>query len=201
MEARRADISGEALPPDQQEWISSVEQGRPQPANIKEEEKDQVWTQEEADISKFSAIRVIVKSEDDEEGAQWLQLHDSPSEETKRSEADSLILLFSDSDDTASHSRDSDEEGSKADITCHTDNKHFKCSQCNTHFRDRSTLITHSRTHTGEKLSRCGRHPLVTALLVSFLPLFQFPCSYFGNHFLCCSLPFSLPLLFSHTCF
>ncbi|XP_034747430.1 involucrin-like [Etheostoma cragini] len=74
----------EEVPPEQQECSSSVDQQEPEtPPHVKEEqeelwfsqEEEQLQGLEEADITKFPFTPVPVKSEDDEEEAQSLQLH------------------------------------------------------------------------------------------------------------------------------
>ncbi|XP_031694588.1 oocyte zinc finger protein XlCOF8.4-like, partial [Anarrhichthys ocellatus] len=94
----------EEVPPEQQEWSSSLDQDDPEPPHIKEdqedpepphikEEQEDLWTSqegeqlqglEEADI-KFSFTPV--KSEDDEEEAQSSQLHQRQTEQME-TEAD-----------------------------------------------------------------------------------------------------------------
>ncbi|XP_034734845.1 involucrin-like [Etheostoma cragini] len=70
------------VPPEQQDWSSSLDQEHPDPPHIKEEQEE-LWTSqegeqlqglEEADI-KFQSTSVPVKKEDDEEKAQSLHLH------------------------------------------------------------------------------------------------------------------------------
>ncbi|KAM6938654.1 uncharacterized protein PEZ65_004908 [Lycodopsis pacificus] len=76
----------EEVPPEQQEWSSSLDQEDPEPPHIKEEQED-LWTSqegeqlqglEEADV-KFSFTPV--KTEDDEEEAQSSQLHQRQTEQ------------------------------------------------------------------------------------------------------------------------
>ncbi|XP_037651595.1 zinc finger protein sens-like isoform X16 [Sebastes umbrosus] len=85
----------EEVPPEQQEWSSSLDQEDPEPPHIKEEQEE-LWTSqegeqlqglEEADIIKFTFTPVTVKSEDDEEKPQSSQLHQRQTEQTE-TEAD-----------------------------------------------------------------------------------------------------------------
>nr|XP_057944516.1 oocyte zinc finger protein XlCOF22-like isoform X2 [Doryrhamphus excisus] len=128
--------------------VVSEEHKEAQPAHIKEEEEEHGISQkgeqlegpEEADITDFPLNRVIVKSEDEEaEGG---------------SQADSLFAPLSDSDDTASP--DTDDEDSKADVTCPIDTTHLKCSQCGKIFSSKANLRRHTMIHTGEKPFMCS---------------------------------------------
>nr|XP_033465325.1 putative nuclease HARBI1 isoform X2 [Epinephelus lanceolatus] len=79
----------EEVPPEQQEWSSSVDQEDPEPPHIKREQEElwisqveeQLQGLEEDDIIKFTSTPVPVKSEDDEEKPQSLQLHQRHTEQ------------------------------------------------------------------------------------------------------------------------
>ncbi|XP_078112514.1 uncharacterized protein LOC144521781 [Sander vitreus] len=82
------------VPPEQQEWSSSLDQEDPEPPPHIKEEQEELWTSqegeqlqglEEADI-KFPFTSVPVKSEEDEEKAQSSQLHESQTEENREAE-------------------------------------------------------------------------------------------------------------------
>ncbi|XP_061620967.1 zinc finger protein 41 homolog [Phyllopteryx taeniolatus] len=170
----------------------------PQPPNVKEEE-------EEGDITKLSLIRIIVKSEDDEDkgqheanGAAELLSTSSSLHMTKKSDgahckepqADSLLAPLSDRDNISSYYPDTDDEHFKGQMTCHTDNKHVKCSQCDKLFYDKSNLNRHMRVHTGEKpftCSICGKSFNLKDSLVRHVRIHTgekpFSCSVCGKRF------------------
>ncbi|XP_049923357.1 zinc finger protein 771-like isoform X21 [Epinephelus moara] len=81
----------EEVPPEQQEWSSSVDQEDPEPPHIKEEQEElwisqegeQLQGLEEDDITKFTFSPVPVKSEDEEEEPQSSQLHQRHTEQVE----------------------------------------------------------------------------------------------------------------------
>ncbi|XP_072772206.1 uncharacterized protein [Nerophis lumbriciformis] len=119
--------------------------------HIKEEEEEHSISQqgehleglEEVDVTKMPVTGVPVKSEGDEvkgESEEKREAEPPSSSSTQHmtteadgdhcggSQADKLLAPLSDSEDTTSHSPDTDDEDSKDDKTCHTDNTHFTCS-------------------------------------------------------------------------
>ncbi|XP_061885121.1 zinc finger protein 3-like isoform X1 [Entelurus aequoreus] len=169
-------VCEEHLLPEQQEGTFKREQEEPQPHHIKEGQAEPQHSHikveiDKHSISQFPVIGVIVKSEVDEvkgESEEKREVEPLSSSSTQHmtteadgdhcggSQAGKLLAPLSDSDDTTSHSPDTDDEDSKAEKTCHTDNTHFTCPYCDKTFNHRFSLKRHTRRHTGEKLFSCS---------------------------------------------
>ncbi|XP_061748690.1 FK506-binding protein 5-like isoform X2 [Nerophis ophidion] len=151
------------------------EEEDPLTPHIKEEEEELSIGQEgehlegleEVDVTKMPVTGVPVKSEDDEVKGESEERGggEPPSSSSTQhmtteadgdhcggSQADKLLAPLSDSEDTTSHSPDTDDEDSKDDKTCHTDNTHFTSSHSHKTFKYHCSLKEHMRTHTGENL-------------------------------------------------
>ncbi|XP_054622352.1 zinc finger protein 774-like [Dunckerocampus dactyliophorus] len=191
----RADIGEEYLQHKEPEppHIKKEEES-PEPPHIKEEEEDHRISQEgehPGGRAEFPMIGVPVKREDEDKGQNEEKREVEPPSGSSTqhmtmeadgdhcggSQADNLLAPLSDSDDTTSHSTDTDDEHSKADQTCHMDNARLQCSQrdqtfghmrahtgekpyscsiCHTSFRHRANLDRHMRVHTGERPFSCS---------------------------------------------
>nr|XP_061784369.1 oocyte zinc finger protein XlCOF22-like isoform X2 [Nerophis lumbriciformis] len=133
--------------------------------HIKEEEEEHSISQEGDHLEglvEFPVTGVPVKSEDDEVKGESEEKSSSSTQHMTTeadgdhcggSQADKLLAPLSDSEDTTSHSPDTDDEDSKDDKTCHT---HFKCSHCDKTFKYHCHMKRHMRIHTGEKLFSCS---------------------------------------------
>ncbi|XP_061925575.1 zinc finger MYM-type protein 1-like isoform X1 [Entelurus aequoreus] len=170
-------VCEEQLLPENQECSFRMVKEDPSPdsltPHIKKKEEEHSISQEADHLEglvEFPVTGVPVKSEDDEvkgESEEKREAEPPSSSSTQHiteadgdhyggSQADKLLAPLSDSEDTTSHSPDTDDEDSKDDKTCHTDNTHFKCSHCDKTFKSHSHLKRHKRTHTGKKPFSCS---------------------------------------------
>ncbi|XP_061746256.1 zinc finger protein 501-like [Nerophis ophidion] len=169
----RTDVDGEHFLYEQQE--------EPQPLRIKEERlfKEEAMehsiSREGEDIEGLEespGTGVPVKSEGEERGgAEPPTQHmttEADGDHCGGSQADKLLAPQSDSEDTTSHSPDTDDEDSKDDQTCHTDDTHLKSfglktslkndtgEKCGKIFCIKGDLIQHARAHTQEEPFSCS---------------------------------------------
>ncbi|XP_049923359.1 zinc finger protein 771-like isoform X23 [Epinephelus moara] len=171
----------EEVPPEQQEWSSSVDQEDPEPPHIKEDQEDPEPPPNKEE-QEFTSTPVPVKSEDDEEKPQSSQLHQRHTEQmetesdgedcggpepARNSDPDTHLQPETDASDDWTETREpqsrlnslkndqvpvSDLNGGKK--------KPYRCSECGKRFSQRGNLKRHMSTHTGEKpfsCSECGK--------------------------------------------
>ncbi|XP_029284285.1 gastrula zinc finger protein xFG20-1-like [Cottoperca gobio] len=175
----------EEVPPEQQEWSSSLDQEDPEPTLHIKEEQEELWSSqegeqlqglEEADITKFTFTPVPVKSEDDEEKPQSSQLHQRPTEHMETGadgedcggleparNSDPDRHLHPDTEDKTRDSSDTDEmtgdfSGAEIEVSCEDsdDCKEKAQSGLNSLLKDDGVPVG-----TDEKpfsYSECGKH-------------------------------------------
>ncbi|XP_077372810.1 uncharacterized protein LOC144016045 [Festucalex cinctus] len=179
----RADVSEKYLCPELQEpeflgvkeenWepLQVKEEEQSQPPNVKEEEQLLPYIkEEEEDFTELPVTGVHLKIEDEcqYEENKWAEPSNSSRQQITEydedhrgeSQANSRLALMSDGEDTSHSPHADDYEQSDDDLTCHTESKRWKCSQCGKTFVSKSKLRRHVLGHTGDKpfaCSVCGR--------------------------------------------
>ncbi|XP_029934256.1 gastrula zinc finger protein XlCGF8.2DB-like isoform X2 [Myripristis murdjan] len=146
-EVRLHRVCKEEVPPEQQEPTPSLE---PEPRHIKEEQEE-LWTNQQGeqpqDITKLLFTVVTVKSEDDEEEAQW-------NRGVRRSTGQ---MKAEDGGVPLSHDRpDVGEKPASCSKTENTGKSTFPCSICGCGFARKGSLKLHMGIHTGEKPFPCS---------------------------------------------
>nr|XP_033465419.1 zinc finger protein 287-like [Epinephelus lanceolatus] len=176
----------EEVPPEQQEWSSSVDQEDPEPPHIKEDQEELWFSQEgeqlqgleEDDIIKSISTPVPVKSEDDEEKPQSSQLHQRHTEQmetgadgedcggpepARNSDPDTHFQPETDDSDDWTETREP-----QSGLNFLNDDKvrvcdltcsideRPSCSVCGKRFGRMTVVKRHMRTHTGEKTFSCS---------------------------------------------
>ncbi|KAI4800936.1 hypothetical protein KUCAC02_006201 [Chaenocephalus aceratus] len=159
----------EEVPPEQQEWSSSLDQEDPEhPPHIKEEQEE-LWSSqkgeqqemEEADITKFTFTPVPVKSEDDEENPLSSQLHQIQTEhlETEAGGEDCGGTEPARSSDPERHlqpeTEDNPGDSSEPDTEDRADWKETREPGSNSQ-RNKQDPVSDSRRSAGEKPFSCS---------------------------------------------
>ncbi|XP_037623303.1 zinc finger protein 333-like [Sebastes umbrosus] len=173
--------------------VSKEEQQDPEPPHIKEEQEE-LWSSqegeqlqglEEDDITKFPFTAVSVKSEEEEEKAQFSQLHQRLTEESRKAEPPacssaqqietetdsshqlpSLSCCESETEDSNDDWKETREQESGSDTLknestsnhnkSHSHERPFSCTVCDKRFGCKGNLQAHMRSHTGEKPFSCA---------------------------------------------
>ncbi|KAM9385301.1 uncharacterized protein KZ484_006864 isoform 2-T2 [Pholidichthys leucotaenia] len=113
--------------------------------SIKEEQEEQCIKEEQREVHIVQVLFSPIKSEDDVENNQSLQLRHGQTEEISGGPE-------GDPDDETSESSETDVSDSEEE---HNDGKRFRCSVCGKRFDHGSNYKQHMRTHTGEKPYSC----------------------------------------------
>ncbi|XP_061620904.1 zinc finger protein 84-like [Phyllopteryx taeniolatus] len=142
----------------------------PETPHVKEEESATV-------IINCPLTSVALKTNDNDDNGLRSQLHPRQSEENRCAEppGSSSTQCMKTEDDggrcggsradglLAPVSLDTVDEHSKGDVTCHTDNTHWKCSQCGETFGAKKNLRRHMMLYTGDQPVRFSHSKIVSS--------------------------------------
>ncbi|XP_061620879.1 zinc finger protein 2-like isoform X1 [Phyllopteryx taeniolatus] len=154
---------------EQQKWNFGLGQEEPETSHVKEEENATV-------ITNCSLTSVALKTNDNDDNGLRFKLHPRQSEENRwakpPSSSSTQCMKTEDEGDRCGGSRadgllapvslDTVDEHSKGDVTCHTDNTHWKCSQCAETFGAKKNLRRHMMLHTGDQPVRFSHSKIVS---------------------------------------
>ncbi|XP_019742148.1 zinc finger protein 37 homolog [Hippocampus comes] len=146
---------------EEQEWRSGVEQQDPARPNIKEEEVEEQLQRPE--LLEDHVIKIENCQSEENRGTEPPSSNSGRHVTTQGDgdhcggpQADGRFAPLSVSDGMTSHLPDIDNKQWKVDVRCHTDDRCWKCSQCDKVFFNQTHLNRHMGWHTGERPFMCS---------------------------------------------